>query len=101
MLLAIFPANIYMAAQPESFPGITAWVLWLRLQLQFVLIGLVLWSSQKNAFLPVCPRKRRAGKAETSGHSRNAGARPATPRHSGFQGTAPVLSNRRFASRVA
>jgi uncharacterized membrane protein len=44
LLLAIFPANINMALRPEAFPAFKPWVLWLRLPLQFVLIGLVLWS---------------------------------------------------------
>ena len=48
LLLAVFPANIYMAARPEAFPGFKPWVLWARLPLQFVLIGLVLWSATKH-----------------------------------------------------
>ncbi|MDB5103216.1 MAG: conserved rane protein of unknown function [Fibrobacteres bacterium] len=44
LLLAVFPANAYMAARPEAFPAFKPLVLWLRLPLQFVLIGLVLWS---------------------------------------------------------
>ncbi len=47
LLLAIFPANVYMAAKPEAFPGFKPWLLWARLPLQFVLIGLVLWNSGK------------------------------------------------------
>lgn len=46
LLLAVFPANIYMAARPEAFPGFKPWVLWARLPMQFVLIGLVLWSAR-------------------------------------------------------
>jgi uncharacterized membrane protein len=46
LLLAVFPANIYMAARPEAFPEFKPWVLWARLPLQFVLIGLVLWSTR-------------------------------------------------------
>jgi uncharacterized membrane protein len=49
LLLAIFPANIYMAARPEAFPAFKPWVLWARLPLQFVLIGLVLWSARRNS----------------------------------------------------
>ena len=46
LLLAIFPANLYMVAKPEAFPEFRPWVLWARLPLQFVLIGLVLWSAR-------------------------------------------------------
>lgn len=37
LLVAIFPANINMAMNPEQF-GISPWILYLRLPLQFVLI---------------------------------------------------------------
>jgi uncharacterized membrane protein len=49
LLLAIFPANLYMAARPEAFPGFKPWALWARLPLQFVLIGLVLWSARRKS----------------------------------------------------
>ena len=44
LLLAIFPANIYMAVAHIPFPGIygQAWFQWLRLPFQFVLIAWVL-----------------------------------------------------------
>lgn len=48
LLLAVFPANIYMAARPEAFPRIKPWMLLARLPLQFVLMGLVLWSAGGN-----------------------------------------------------
>jgi uncharacterized membrane protein len=41
LLLAVFPANVHMALHPEGFAPIPAWVLWLRLPLQFVLIAWV------------------------------------------------------------
>jgi uncharacterized membrane protein len=43
LLVAIFPANIFMAATHVSFPGIMgeSWVQWLRLPLQ---IPLILWA---------------------------------------------------------
>jgi uncharacterized membrane protein len=42
LLLAVFPANINMAANNMTFHGvIPTFVLWLRLPLQFVLIALV------------------------------------------------------------
>jgi uncharacterized membrane protein len=44
LLLAVFPANIYMAVAPEHVGvKLPSWVLWGRLPLQFVLIGWV-WS---------------------------------------------------------
>ncbi|QMV19248.1 DoxX family membrane protein [Granulicella sp. 5B5] len=38
MLVAVFPANIYMAIHPELFPQIPGWLLWFRLPLQVPLI---------------------------------------------------------------
>lgn len=37
LLIAVFPANIHMAMNPELF-GISPWILYLRLPLQLVLI---------------------------------------------------------------
>jgi len=41
LLVAVFPANIYMAMHPERFIGMGSgrWLLWLRLPLQFVFIA--------------------------------------------------------------
>ncbi len=39
LLTAVFPANVYMAKNARKFPGIPKWLLWIRLPLQFVLIG--------------------------------------------------------------
>jgi uncharacterized membrane protein len=43
LLVAVFPANIYMALHPDSVPhgGIPAWALWCRLPLQAVLMAWV------------------------------------------------------------
>jgi len=41
LLLAVFPANIHMALNPEAFSRIPEWSLWARLPLQFVLIAWV------------------------------------------------------------
>jgi uncharacterized membrane protein len=41
LLLAVFPANVYMAISPQKFPTIPAWLLWARLPLQGVLIAWV------------------------------------------------------------
>ena len=45
LLLAVFPANIYMAVAHVKIHGFPAheWEAWVRLGLQPVLIGLVLW----------------------------------------------------------
>jgi uncharacterized membrane protein len=34
LLLAVFPANVYMAVKPDSFKRIPRWALWARLPLQ-------------------------------------------------------------------
>ncbi|MBW4653183.1 MAG: DoxX family protein [Kaiparowitsia implicata GSE-PSE-MK54-09C] len=39
LLIAVFPANLHMALNPELFPTISPVVLWLRLPLQGVLIA--------------------------------------------------------------
>jgi uncharacterized membrane protein len=38
LLVAVFPANLWMAQHPELSPGVPLWVLWLRLPLQLPLI---------------------------------------------------------------
>lgn len=43
LLLAVFPANIYMAMNTELFPEVNPILIWLRLPLQFVLIGWAFW----------------------------------------------------------
>lgn len=62
-LLAVFPANIGMALQPERHPGIPAWVLWMRLPLQAVLIG---WVHQAALAAPRDGRHRQPTAAEPS-----------------------------------
>lgn len=44
LLLAVFPANIHMALHPGDFDRIPAWALYLRLPLQFVLMGWIYWA---------------------------------------------------------
>ena len=51
--LAVFPANIHMALHPELFPQFTPAGLWLRLPLQFVLIGWAYWYTRSPARRPV------------------------------------------------
>ena len=45
LLLAVFPANVYMAWAPHRAPqeNIPVWLLWLRLPLQGVLMAWVWW----------------------------------------------------------
>jgi len=38
LLLAVFPANIYMATHSAAFPATPAWALWARLPLQLPLL---------------------------------------------------------------
>jgi uncharacterized membrane protein len=38
MLVAVFPANVWMVQHPERFPGVPMWAMWLRLPLQVPLI---------------------------------------------------------------
>jgi len=41
LLIAVFPANLYMALHPERFPGFQQWELWVRLPLQLPMVGWV------------------------------------------------------------
>ena len=43
LLVAVFPANVYMAVSPGRVPGLSIpqWLLWLRLPLQAVLVAWV------------------------------------------------------------
>ena len=43
LLIAIFPANIYMAMNRELFPEISSLLIWFRLPLQFLLIAWAYW----------------------------------------------------------
>ncbi|GAB5536198.1 MAG: DoxX family protein [Rubricoccaceae bacterium] len=46
LLLAVFPANLYMAQEAEQFRQLApAWALWARLPLQGVLVAAVVWAS--------------------------------------------------------
>ena len=46
ILLAIYPANIHMALNPEMFPAVPAFALYARLPLQIVLIALAYWATR-------------------------------------------------------
>ena len=43
LMIAVFPANIYMALNAQLFPQFTPTAIWLRLPLQFVLIAWAFW----------------------------------------------------------
>lgn len=43
LLIAVFPANIYMAMNPHLFPEFSPAALYLRLPAQVVIIGWALW----------------------------------------------------------
>ncbi|MBJ7353241.1 MAG: DoxX family protein [Thermoleophilaceae bacterium] len=47
LLIAVFPANINMALNPDRFKQFPAWALWARLPLQFAAIALVWRGSQR------------------------------------------------------
>lgn len=49
LLIAVFPANINMALNPDRFKQFPAWALWARLPLQFAAIALVWRGSQRSA----------------------------------------------------
>ena len=47
LMITVFPANIYMALNPDLFAQMTPlWALYLRLPLQFVIIGWIYWSTR-------------------------------------------------------
>ncbi len=50
LLIAVFPANIYMAANPQLFSEYSPNALYLRMPLQLVLIGLIFWFTKQNEF---------------------------------------------------
>jgi len=43
LLIAVYPANIYMALNPQIFPEFSPAAQYIRLPLQFVLIALAYW----------------------------------------------------------
>lgn len=47
LLITVFPANLYMAMNPDKFVDIvSAWVLYARLPLQFLLIWWTFWATR-------------------------------------------------------
>jgi uncharacterized membrane protein len=55
LLVAIFPANLHMALNPDAFPGIPATALWVRLPLQLVLIAWAYWATRTQPGAVVAP----------------------------------------------
>ncbi|MBI2690967.1 MAG: DoxX family protein [Solirubrobacterales bacterium] len=49
LLIAVFPANINMALNPDRFKQFPAWALWARLPLQFAAIVLVRRGTQQRS----------------------------------------------------
>lgn len=43
LLIAVMPANVWMAQHPERYPSIPVWLLWMRLPLQLPLIAWAWW----------------------------------------------------------
>jgi uncharacterized membrane protein len=48
LLVAVFPANVHMAVNPDLFPSIPPAVLWARLPLQAVFIAWAWWFTRRN-----------------------------------------------------
>ncbi len=48
LLIAVFPANVYMAMNAEMFPEFSRTALYLRLPLQIVLIAWAFWFTRLN-----------------------------------------------------
>lgn len=46
LLVAVFPANIHMATNPQLYPDINPLALWLRLPLQAVFIAWAYWHTR-------------------------------------------------------
>ncbi len=63
-LLAVFPANIGMALEPERHPSIPEWALWVRLPLQAVLL---VWVHQAALTRPRGRRRAVGAAAESPG----------------------------------
>jgi uncharacterized membrane protein len=52
-LIAVFPANLHMAINPDQIPGLVKrdlprWLLWARLPLQPLLIGLMVLATKRS-----------------------------------------------------
>ena len=45
LTIAVTPANVYMALNPQLFPAVPEALLWLRLVVQVVLLWIIWWST--------------------------------------------------------
>jgi len=52
LLIAVFPANVGMAVNPERFPEIPQWAAWIRLPMQAVLIAWAAWHTKPDSQTP-------------------------------------------------
>ena len=52
LLVAVFPANLHMALNPELFPNLPAAALWLRLPVQLLFIAWCLWATGDEEIAP-------------------------------------------------
>lgn len=50
LLIAVFPANIYMATNTELFPDLNPLIIYLRLPLQLVLVAWAFWFTKNLKF---------------------------------------------------
>lgn len=48
LLVAVFPANIHMALNPELFPEISEQLAWARLPCQLLFIAAMLWTTKRS-----------------------------------------------------
>ena len=48
VLIGVFPANVFMAMNPNLFPDISPTLLYLRLPLQFIMIAWAFWHTKNN-----------------------------------------------------
>jgi uncharacterized membrane protein len=48
LLIAVYPANIHMAVNSHLYPDWPAWLYWVRLPLQFVLIAWAWWYTRED-----------------------------------------------------
>jgi uncharacterized membrane protein len=56
LLIAVFPANIHMAMNPNQYPDVSPMLLWLRLPLQVVMIAWAYWFTQTPAAIAAVDR---------------------------------------------
>ncbi len=45
LMVAVYPANIHMAMNPDQFPDLSPTALYIRLPIQFVMIAIVWWAA--------------------------------------------------------